>query len=106
MGVVRTAPDALELTWLDGHLLGEGEERLFRPDSWPMRAGDSFVLDGMQARILAVDDTGPTRVSFHFDRPLDDPNTRVMAWTDGALRRVALPEVGAALVLPHAPWGW
>jgi hypothetical protein len=50
--------------------------------------------------VLAVDDIGPTRVEFRFDRPLDDPSLRFLGWLDGGLRRISMPEVGGSVDLP------
>lgn len=72
------------------------------PDE-PMHAGDVIALEGLRIEVLAVSaDGGPTDVRFTFDRPLEDPKLRWLAWQDDAYVAFTLPPVGAEVTLPPA----
>jgi hypothetical protein len=70
----------------------------------PVRAGDAFALTGFRVEVRAVDqDAGPTDMTFTFDRSLDDPSLRWLAWRDGGYVPFAVPGVGEAVELPPVP---
>jgi hypothetical protein len=61
---------------------------------------DTLIDRGLlQAEILAVNERGPTRVAFHFDRDLSDPSLYFLVWQDGELRRADIPAIGEELYL-------
>jgi hypothetical protein len=99
----RPSADRLELEVLGGHLLGDDSQRLFRPASWPMKAGDRYQQGSLQVEILEVDPVGPSRVAFTFPAPLDDPRYQWVAWQEGVLRRMEVPAVGQSLLLRFSP---
>jgi hypothetical protein len=71
--VHRPAADTLELQV-------DGNYRWFleRDSSQPFKAGDVVEIDRVKIRVLQVSPGGqPTRMSFQFDTPLDDPS---IAW--------------------------
>jgi hypothetical protein len=86
--LIRTADDAIEIELVDGEL-----------EAPALVAGQVIELDGLRARVVAIGKTGPTRMAFRFDRPLDDPRLVFLAWREGRLRRVVLPAVGQQMVL-------
>ena len=97
--LTRLGPNTLELEVLNGHLLGEEDtERLFRPASWPMRAGDRYAQAGLEVEVEAVDDVGPTRLRYSLPQPLE--RYQVLSWQNGELRKLQLPDVGNSVVLP------
>lgn len=72
------------------------------PDE-PMRAGDVVTMQGTRVEVLAVSESGgPTEVRFTFDKPLEDPKLRWLAWQDGAYVPFTLPPVGGEVALPPA----
>jgi hypothetical protein len=105
--VTRTGTETLELEVLDGALFGEGGQRHFRPESWPVKVGDVFDRGTFQVRILAVNEVGPTRLEFRFLHPLDDPRYRVLSWKDGTFRLLPMPAPGRQVLVPAAlsPFG-
>ncbi len=56
-------------------------------------------MAGLRATVPELGSSGPHRVEFRFDRPLDDPSLYFLAWRNGALRHVVLPSVGESLLL-------
>jgi hypothetical protein len=69
----------------------------------PMRAGDTGSLAGFQAEVVRVSgDDGPSDMTFTFDRSLDDPSLRWLAWKDGGYVPFAVPPVGGAVELAPA----
>jgi len=98
--VHRVATDTIELELLDGRMLETAFEILFRNPSLAFEPGDEVHLEGLDVRVLATDDVGPTRVEFRFDRSLDDPSLHLLAWEDGRLVPVQLPSVGETMDLP------
>lgn len=97
----RTAADTLELSTPDGTLFDGAWPSVFRARSLPLPRGSVIRTSYMTATVL--DDRGgrPTRVSFQFRRPLDDPSLIFLVFRDHALRRLALPPVGGELTLPR-----
>jgi hypothetical protein len=55
----------------------------------------------MTATVLDDRAGRPTRVSFQFTQPLDDPSLVFLVFRDGGLRRLAPPPIGAELTLPR-----
>ncbi|MCX5771207.1 MAG: hypothetical protein NTZ09_13195, partial [Candidatus Hydrogenedentes bacterium] len=65
-----------------------------------LRAGDRIRLDYVTVTVLEVGKTGPSKVRFEFDRPLDDGSLSFVAWKGGHVRKVELPPVGESAVFP------
>jgi len=95
----RTGPDTLELFTPDGTLLDGPWPSVLRSPSLPLPRGSVVRLSYMTVTIL--DDRGgrPTRASFQFTRPLDDPSLIFLALRDGRLRRLTMPPLGAVVEL-------
>lgn len=101
--VRRLSATALELETVGGRFADSVSEQLVRTPRRPFRVGETIALDGAQVTVLAVDGALPTRIRLELDEPLDAPDVRIIAWRDGALRRVELPAVGATFDLPKTP---
>jgi hypothetical protein len=86
---VRTGSDTLQMQVAGGAI-----------ESAVLRPGRVVRLRGMEATVLAAGAVGPSRIRFHFDRPLDDPSLTFLAWNGGRLRRVPLPPVGGTILVP------
>jgi hypothetical protein len=99
----RPDPHTLELETPHGTLLDGAWATLFRAPTRLLPAGSVLPLWGLEVEVLADRGGLPTRVAFHFEKRLDDPELRFLAWQDGAFRRFALPPVGGELVLPRGP---
>jgi hypothetical protein len=97
---LRTAPETLELEFPEGQMLGTFQERSIRSATAPLSAGDRIGLSGMEVTILEVNEIGPTRIRFTFDRPLEDSSLRFMAVVQGELRPIQPPLPGQAIDLP------
>ncbi len=68
----------------------------------PMHAGEVITLEGLRVEVNAVaGDGGPSDVTFTFDRSLDDPALRWLAWQgDGYVPFVVPPVGGEVALLP------
>jgi hypothetical protein len=84
----RTGADTLEMEIVDGSI-----------EARHLRVGDVVEIDGLWATVLETGRSGPSRVEFRFDRPVDDPTMVLLAWRDGRLQRVAPPVLGESLLL-------
>ena len=101
--VHRTAPDTIELEIIDGHMMGTMWELKWRPPVLPLEVGHQVQLDVMRATVLEVDNVGPTRLEFKFDRNLEDPSLRFVAWGEGAIKGIALPDINESILLSWSP---
>lgn len=78
---------------------------LYRGVDHPFRAGEVVETAGMRAEVLACSPAGRAlRVRFTFDRALDDPSLRWVAWIDGRFRPFAMPADGATVTLTPINW--
>jgi hypothetical protein len=69
----------------------------------PVRAGSVVSLSGCRVEVTAATaDGGPTDVTFTFDRPLEDPSLRFLAWQGAEYAPFPLPRVGEGVDLPPA----
>jgi len=99
----RTAPDRFELEVVEGHMMSTPFETLFRRPDQPLLPQAVVDLGGMSARVLEVDDVGPVRVEFRFDRPLEAPTLLFLAWREGRFERFEMPSEGGTVLLPWSP---
>jgi hypothetical protein len=54
--------------------------------------------------VVAVEEGGsPSHVTFTFDRSLDDPSLRWLAWKDGGFVPFTPPPLGQRVSVPPAP---
>jgi hypothetical protein len=97
----RTAPDTLELSTPEGTLLDGAWPSIFRSRSRPLPRGS--VVRTSYLTVTILDDRAglPTRASFQFTRPLDDPSLVFLVFRDGGLRRLAMPAIGSVVELPR-----
>ncbi len=97
----RTGTDTLELSTPDGTLLDGAWPSVFRSRALPLSRGTVVRTSYMTATVLDDHAGRPTRVSFQFERPLDDPSLIFLTFREGGLRRLTIPPVGTALALPR-----
>ncbi|HWB79642.1 MAG TPA: hypothetical protein VG755_31985 [Nannocystaceae bacterium] len=95
---VRTGPHSFTLRALDGPFFASEWERLFRAERAALQIGDRVALDGVTIELIAADELAITT-----PRALDDPALCLLAWHDGALRRVTLPPVGTPFAIARSP---
>jgi hypothetical protein len=94
----RTGARSFTLRALDGPFFASEWERLFRAERAALRIGEPIVLDGLTIELVA-----PDQLAITATRDLDDSALCLLAWRDGALRRVTLPPVGAPLPIARSP---
>jgi hypothetical protein len=83
--VVRPAHGFLKSMW----------DRLARNECYPMSLGERVELAGMTAEVLALTpDHRPAEVAFHFDRPLEAPTFRWLAWDPHGFAPFTPPPIG------------
>jgi len=97
---LRTGEDKLELELIDGSVFYHSPYLfVIRSSKTPLRKGEVIKLSGLQITILDVNENGPTRIEFKFDRSLDDERYRLFKFQDGALHTVPPPAVGQSITL-------
>jgi hypothetical protein len=96
---VRTAANKLELEILEGNLYDSPNVIFARYPGSPLKRGEVLTFTGLQVRILEVDERGPIRMEFTFDRSLDDPTYVFYKLHQGKLHIVSPPAPGEALTL-------
>ena len=99
--VRRLDERTLEVTLLDGTLLDDALEYLFRAHSAPLRAGDRAALGAFSVQVLDENAGRPTRFSVQFDRPLEDETLAFVIWKRGALRAFIPPKLGETVLVEH-----
>ncbi len=68
---------------------------VFRDEAHPLHEGERFTVPGLRAEVLHLDaHAAPRSVRYSFDRDLDDPSFRWIAWA-GAFTEVMPPAIGA-----------
>jgi hypothetical protein len=101
--ITRVAPDVIAIEPLGTTLLHGAFETLYRPDSEPLRVGDTIDQCGARIRVVAMREGRPSRIELTTDAPLDGSDVAFVAWRDGAMRRLPLPPVGESVVIPWSP---
>jgi len=97
---IRTAEDKLELELIDGSMFDHYPSlSVLRSSKTPLKKGEVIKLSDLQITILEVNENGPTRIEFKFDRSLDDERYRFFKFQDGALHTVPPPAVGQRIIL-------
>jgi hypothetical protein len=96
----RTGPDTLELSAPEGTLLDGAWPSVWRSRSLPLPRGSVVRLSYMTVTILDDRDGRPTRASFQFTKPLDDPSLVFLVYRDGGLRRLTMPAPDEVVELP------
>jgi hypothetical protein len=101
--ITRTGNAEIVLRPLDGALVREPFETLFRSVDIPFRVGDEARQCGAVYRVTAIEAGRPTEVRVSFDRPLEDPSLRFLAWRSGRLVAAKMPAVGESMEIPWTP---
>jgi hypothetical protein len=97
---LRTAEDKLELELIGGSIFDHFPFlSIFRSSKTPLKKGEVIKLSGLQITILEVNENGPTRIEFKFDRSLDDERYLFFKFQDGALHTVPPPSIGQSTTL-------
>jgi hypothetical protein len=86
--VERTDLDSIELVLVGGSI-----------EAPSLTVGDLIEIDGMHSEVLRIGRSGPSRISFRFDRPLDDRLLVLLVWQDGRLQRCNPPGIGKTICL-------
>ena len=97
----RTGPSTLELSTPDGTFLDGAWPSVVRDRSLPFPRGTVVRTSYMTASVLDDRAGRPTRVSFQFTRPLDDPSLIFLIFREGRLRRLTVPRDDTAVDLPR-----
>jgi hypothetical protein len=100
----RTAARTLELEVVGGQLLHSAEERVFLPPGRRFVAGEAMETPLFRVEVLAVNDLGPTRVAFRFQRSLEAPDLTFVVWREDRFEEISPPPIGESLVLKWSPW--
>jgi hypothetical protein len=95
----RTAANKLELEMLEGSVLDDPYTYYVRDPKIPFKKGEVLKFSGFQVTILEVNQKGPTRVEFMFDRSLDDDCYRFYKLQKECLQIITLPAPGQSLTL-------
>jgi hypothetical protein len=92
---------------MDDTLLTRPFCMVFRdPAASPMKAGDIVRLSGFEANVEAVTGDGrPTRVTFRFEVPLEDPSLRWVVFKDGTYVPFAVPKIGESVHVQGPDFG-
>ena len=99
--LTRTGPRTLELEVVGGTMMRSLFEELYRDREHPLVPGTVLERGMFRVKILEAVDGAPTRVSFDFDRDLDDPTLRFLVWGEDGFARAHLPEAGETLPVPR-----
>ena len=103
--VTRTGLQQFELEVLDGTFLDTSQEQLFRSTKNPLEKNEQIMLDGASVTVLEISHGRPLRVRFDFDLDSVRGSDELifLAWIDGRLARIKLPEVGRTIKLFYTP---
>jgi hypothetical protein len=97
---LRTGEDKLELEIIGGSMFDHVPFlSVIRSSKTPLKKGEVIKLSGLQITILEVNENGPTRIEFKFDRSLDDERYLFFKFQDGALHTVPPPSIGQNITL-------
>ena len=97
----RTSVDELELWTPDGTMLDGAWAQLMRAPSRPLPRGTVVRTATMTATVIDDRNGRPTRVSFRFDWPLDDPSLVFLIPAPGEMSRLVMPPIGGEIALAH-----
>ncbi len=95
----RTADNKLELEILEGCLYDTPYIYFARYKKLPLKKDEVIKLSGFQVRILELNQRGPTRIEFTFDRSLDDGSYCFYKYHESRLQIVSPPAPGQSLTL-------
>jgi hypothetical protein len=97
----RTAADTFELSTPNATMLDGAWAQSVRAPSIPLARGSVIALPFMTATVLEDRGGRPTRVSFRFLQPLDDPSLVFLVLSGDRLRKFAMPGIGAEVDVPR-----
>lgn len=97
----RTSEKEMELEIVGGALFTSPMERLFRSARNPIEVGESFDLNGLTVTVIEVRDSGPSRILLTFEEPPENERYQLLAYRDGAYRRLRPPAPGEVIELPY-----
>ena len=97
---LRTGEDKLELEIIDGGMFYHLPFlSVLRSSETPLEKGEAIKLSGLQITIHEVNENGPTRIEFKFDRSLDDKRYLFFKFRDGVLHTIPPPSIGQKITL-------
>jgi hypothetical protein len=97
---LRTAENKLELELIGGSMFDQVPYlSVIRSSKTPLKKGEVIKLSGLQITILEVNENGPTRIEFKFDRSLDDERYLFFKFKDGGLHTIPPPSIGQSISL-------
>lgn len=100
--LTRTGPQTFELEVVDGRMLETVFEQLMRASTLPVPVGMKVALDGVEVRVLGLDQGLPSRIELRFDSDPALGGYTVAQWDEGTLSPLQLPALGQAVLLPKA----
>jgi hypothetical protein len=98
--VRRVAPNALELSVVEGSLTEMPLAALVRRPDLRFHPNETILLERMSVRVLEVGRRGPRRVRYDFSANLDSDAIRVLVLSARGLKRMAPLPIGSELVVP------
>jgi hypothetical protein len=98
--IERTAPDTIRMEVEGSTFLLGPFETVYRSESLPFRVGESVEQCGARIRVLETRHGRPSQVEVRFDVPLDSDALRIVAWQNGRLARLRIPQAGVTRI----PW--
>ncbi|MBI1320326.1 MAG: hypothetical protein GC168_15470 [Candidatus Hydrogenedens sp.] len=97
--VTRVDDHTLNLRVVDGEILTTIFEKLVRNKHHPLLPGEILRFRDFDVEILAVGDSGPSRMQFRFKRSLDDPKLELLEWRNSRMQHFTPPAVGETVYL-------
>lgn len=64
-----------------------------------LKKGTAIELTGMAVTVLNADKEGAKCIEFRFNRSLDDPSLKFLAWIDEGLKSIQMPPIGQSIFL-------
>ena len=99
----RVDARTLAITAEPGMLYGSFET-VFRGDDRPFSVGDEIELEAVRVKVIAAQGGHPTTIEVAFKAAsIEDPGLQIVAWIDGRLQAVPIPEIGGILEIPWSP---
>jgi len=100
--LTRTSLSTVTVEPLGITLMNGPFETLYRDPAIAFHEGDEVAVCGETVTVRRVEGGLPAAIEIRVDE-MDEPRVALLAWQDGALRRLAAPKVGASVVIPWSP---
>jgi hypothetical protein len=97
--LTRTSPTTLVVEPIGLTLMHGAFETLYRDPTIAFHEGDGATVCGERVTVSRLEGGLPAAIEIHVEH-MDDPHVALLAWEDGALRRLSAPRVGASVVIP------